>query len=544
MKSREGKNKIFFIALALAAALAISGYAWFADEPFGHTVSAPTSNEAHFRVPNHGTPLQAIEVIPESLKTSELAEEAELPDEDGRKTVRLRFVRPDGELVPRVTTYLASFEGDKSTGGQIAVAGNNGQLTLRLQAEATSLLVRSNDEHWFIREAHHVLQQGDQVIVIDCEALVDVELRAVYEDGEPFRGKASIFKMQETVRPDRRGVNGEFLSGSGFLIDCDVFPLTGVRATDFALWFYCERAGYSRYEESVQSSQIWPGARIDVVIRRLEHGVGNLTIDFGEQSWEEGEPWFFEATNLTTTLPGSMNSRKNQPPVDNRFSVPALKADTYRLTITYKDMVWQKSVTVVSGEDTFVRAELAEACKARVTVFDENGKLKSGAVLRFNSGEYTDYPPRPQSGVLAVTGEKGEATLGGLSYETTELLVVAEGYEPQVIGVSLNAGRVTDLGPVRLVPATGRITVRVINQKPGHSYIVMAIHPVGHGGHSSKTSVPASGEVVFDALPLREYLVGVTYQQGGRIASKAAILTADASEAIIEIDVSDLPLPK
>ncbi|MEZ5991917.1 MAG: carboxypeptidase-like regulatory domain-containing protein [Planctomycetota bacterium] len=455
--------------------------------------------------------------------------------------VRIRFLTNSGDNAGLVRVYLRALSDGGRKGGLYTKSDDEGALQLKLDRSCSGLLIRGNDRNRYFEEQEYRLFHDIDDITITVEKLVSIELHVVYDDGEPFQGKASLFAPGETVRPTQFDESGNWLSGGGsFLIDENPFVLNGVRETDFALRLRTDRAGYDTYLSEIAARQIFDGARIDVVIAPSKLNVGKLIVDFGTQEWDENERWYYEITGISGDAHSRNSSLQRRPPEDNRIVLTPVWAGTYQVAVVKGTLVWQGVAKVEIGQETLVKVDFRPGCDAHVTIFNESGEPLEGAVLRTNLDVYVDYPASTKHGFRAVSDNSGQATLNGLWYGVESLVVEADGYEPVVVPVALNSGSTADIGPVHLVPSAGRVEVRVVNRKPGRTYVVMARHPTGKGGISTKTVVPEDGLVVYARLPMRPYLVAVTYEEGGPVASERVVLDSDHAEVAIEIDVGAL----
>ncbi|MCA8914640.1 MAG: carboxypeptidase regulatory-like domain-containing protein [Planctomycetes bacterium] len=422
------------------------------------------------------------------------------------------------------------------------VTNEEGTLLLELAAKIDGVIASSNDSRHYFGQATYLLSHELDEIELVVESLVTVELSASYDDGLAYTGRVGCFG--NSIRPTVSDENGNWKSGGNeFSVETTPCPLDGIRCTDFRLIFRSTRPGYGNYVESIEASQIYEGARINVIITPSKTPTGGLELDFGDQTWEQGEPWYYEVLDLTRDMPGKNAARMNHPPQDNKHLVTPLLDHEFSVRVTYKDLVWQSVVSIERGKNTTAKVEFTTGCTAGVTLLDEQGNPLYGAVIHLDSGSYEDYPATTLAGSRGVSREDGRAIIEGVSSDVRTLVVEAQGFEPQTVNVVLSPGMLSDIGPIHLTRAEGVVTVRLLNRRPDCGYTVMLIHPAGKGGKSTRTNVPVSGEMVFEALPLRAYMIATTYEEGGRIVSQNITLSEETKSAVVELDVGSLPEP-
>lgn len=145
--------------------------------------------------------------------------------------------------------------------------------------------------------------------------------------------------------------------------------------------------------------------------------------------------------------------------------------------------------------------------------------------------------------VCCRAGKAGVAILERLPLDTTELFVDADRYEPQRLAVTGRAGEVVDLGDVVLQEAKGSVQFTLKGMAPGYPYSVGVLNP-------ERTTViefvilhddEATGRV--ERVPSGSYTVHVVAYNGERGKNVEIKLEPGSEPIVLEIDVSDLPLP-
>lgn len=541
--TRPGRLRLWLLLALLVASLLAVGYSWLArPQPAG-----PAGPPIDYSVPPPSRVTKDIEVVdtvpspatPGAPVANDRPANASGHDPETRyRYLVLRLFLPDRS--PAQDIELCILLGGAGPGRALK-ADAEGRLQVRVPRATGQLIVRANDLRLFFTQREVNLVEETTELEIQVERLATLQLRVTYDDGTPFTGVGSVMSDAKEPRPHQ--FDPETLDvksgGRGFRVEDGRATLTGLRWMDVRLRFYTERAGYDVYSEPLPADEIVDGAQRVVVIKPSKHPMGSMVLDFGDYDWQTERSWSYDVTNLSRPPLRNWSQFQN-PPKDNELLVHPLLEGLYRVSVNSGKLCWVANVEVKAGAAARAPVALALACRVSALVLDEAGNPLSGAVIMPDYGDYPTYPAVARSGFHGVSDARGKALLDGLSATTDRIVIEADGYEPQVLAVALHAGSETDAGTVRLAPATGRIIIRLLNARQGMRYSAMLNHPLGRGGRTPPREVPSSLEMVFDGLPLREYLAAVSPYGGGKIASGRARLTPEQREVIVELDVSEL----
>lgn len=545
---RRVRRLAVLLAAALITLCAVWGWRLFPEREIDE--SRPRSTKASAAQRTEGSSIEVLDAWPEASTaqqdaTDNASGEAATPPPSAR-LVRVHFRQGEHPVAP-LEVILQLFQAGRVVDRRVAVSDAQSELILRLPLTPDELLLRCNDDRYHFGEQRVALTQIEVAVDIQVIRLIDIELSVAYDDGLPFSGEGCFVRQTaDPVRPTQvHAENGEWKSGSdSFQVVGGKRALKGIIATDCELWFYTKRAGYDRYTEKVLARDLTDGARLTITIKPSKHPMGCLILDFGDRQWDRQIPWSYHVANIAQPLL-KQGSLVNSPPEDNKLIINPLLEGEYRAWVACESLCWQQIIRIKAGQTTEVAVTLTPECKVSVTIQDESGRPLIGAVVLPDTGDVPAFPARPRKGFTGVSNYSGLATLDGLTADTAQVMVAAEGYEPVSLRVSLNPGTVSHAGEVRLVPAEGVLTVRILNAQPGVQYAAMYNHPSGRGGRSPSQFVGSTGEAVFDRLPLRQYLVAVTLAGGGKLVSRLVTLSPQEREAVVELDVTGInPAPQ
>ena len=478
------------------------------------------------------------------------------PDSEPTRLVRIRFVDEAGAGVEGVKAQ-ANFDAPNRTSFPwLIVSEEDGRVEQRVPQALSKMTLQVTDFEWDGRQILEEVLTGDEVdIEVRVERLVTISLDVTYDDGLAFEGRASArptivatgrdsVVTVEAVKPTRTGPGGEIF-GAGFVITKRPHLLKGIKCRDVTFAFTVTRAGYNDYRAAVPAADIFEGATVFVVIPKPEKPNGQLTLVLPERPGLGENRWSVdlhaEGLGPTHTLQISLNDVGE----NLRWTDARMRPGTYLVTVLTPTGVWSKRVEVRPGEECVETVELQRGALAEVTILDDTGQPLPGGVIHTRRGKHVDYPGVAVAGRQGISGTTGVATLGGLHASVESLVVEAQGFEPQEVPVALVPGESVNLGMVRLVPAEGKVTIRLTNARDNAQYVVGLMHPYARGGRQSTLRpLTGGGELVFERQPLRDYVAFTYYAAGGRVVSQQVKLTRDQKEVVIELDVSTMPPPR
>jgi len=217
----------------------------------------------------------------------------------------------------------------------------------------------------------------------------------------------------------------------------------------------------------------------------------------------------------------------------------------YRVSVRGKGVVWESGdIYLDEREVRTLTAELQACAEYVLQVQDESGTGLWPAIASTNTHRYPrwDSSRRITKGHsfddlgLAHGDNTGKVVLRGVAPGACVLLVEAEGFEPKLINARSKPGEKVDLGIVKLTPATGEITVKLINRHEKTQYLVALMQPIG--GPILKPAATGEETVKFSRLATRSYQILVYVGSGLKGVAKAVEVTAAKPEVTIEVDCS------
>ena len=532
--------------------LVLLGFGWLLWR--GHwsrmVVPAPQRADASGQAP---LPFEVLEEVPTVEGVCGAAEPVATPrdsggdtpsaEQDSKRYLRLLFQTEDGEAIGGVP-FLASRVVDEELmpGTQALRCNHEGAISLAMALDTTSVQVQVNDMGWHIDIQIIHLDGPITQHTLKLHRLVSVEFDVRYEDGLPFKGRASFGGTGDALPARYAGGSSR---GEGWVrrwrgtAESNPFTIDGISPRDAVLNFYCERAGYDRFDYEIKKEQLYEGARIAITITKPKNPPGTIILHFDLSAFpEQWQEWSYSL--VPDSFRGSETSSTEQQRPPSEFALHTINPGEYTVTVVCENRVWSARVLVVGSEETHVQVELAEAAAASVCAIDENGEPIQGACLYLDERVHIDYPTTARAGSRALSGRDGIALLSGLPPHVNRLYLEAEGYDQSVIPVVLSSGMTADLGTIRLTPSAGMIEVRLLNASGSRSYEAMCIHPWGRGGRSTLRLVPRDGVLVFEKMKFRDYMVAVRPAHGGRVVSKNITLSGDEPKVVVELDVSSL----
>lgn len=424
--------------------------------------------------------------------------------------------------------------GDQSPGvtdTAIHETNASGHAVIAAGSGLASILLRDHDEQFsrlnaglFFKDVEVAAPFPKEIRVV-VRRLRTISVRIVYDTGELYSGRAGV-------------TQGESGWSQWHSVESGLLQAEMPRSGDAKITAYVDRPEYSRVASRVLTvSELQTGAMPELVITKNKTATGSILLDMTSHS----DAGVFSYRLSSEWSAGSGFSDTHLPP-SRTYTIEAVRAGQHLLSVTVDDLVYSQPVEVTAGTVTSVMVKAIKSASARVRVVDSEGAPVAGGVLRLAAPWHSAYPARDRTGVEAVSDSDGVAVLRRLPSSLTGLQVEAEGFDPAVVPVVLHPGVEADLGTVSLVPATGSISVRVINRDPSLSYSIGILQP-GAGSGAKPGPLPASGLVVFGKVPCRSYAVFVQLATGGHVVSQSVTLTKDVPEVEIELDASKLKEP-
>jgi Carboxypeptidase regulatory-like domain len=425
--------------------------------------------------------------------------------------------------------------GQKHASGQ-GVTDRAGRLEVPLFGQYP-LVFHSKDESWLLPAEPQTPQRAKPIELVARNS-VSLKLSIVGAADEPFVGEAAVSAIGEA------GAGGRYYRQLLFKGDAPVEVEQAPVGHDLKVYARCSMIGYDAQEFVVSKEQV---ARRELVILRLVRSerpeFGVVAVDFSR--WP-GTPSAFNVLGTGNHGEGTTGSA-DEASKDRIWTSRPVPSGAYFVRI-YGRPNWESAPFELSPGQTytFVPDDYLPASMT-VRVLDETGKPLAGAIVTRDTKRYVRYGIDSKvaqdtdhgGGLSAISAADGRARISGLRPGTHQFQVEAYGYEPHFLTLALPAGATTDGGDVVLKKAIGRIKVVLKNRKEHQKSFFLGVMQVRGSDVRTVRKMTAS-EWVFDALPLREYCVGISVGKGGKAGSQNVTLTIANPDQIVEIDVGDL----
>jgi hypothetical protein len=370
---------------------------------------------------------------------------------------------------------------------------------------------------WYASSIRKIpLEAGSYALRLSPTATV--KIIAHFEDGEPVSSDAILkrstgdiwwFKLVDGV--------GE---AKGVATDSD---LQCIILSDY-------RFPYRKHISDFMQSEVASGRELRVIVRPPEQKQGKIRLEIvngfltpGQGVMLEQQPGY--RASQTSSVRAQQASWESQS---------LLTELSYRISVLGEQSWRSDWFEISAGEVTVVQATLQASATITAVLVDSAGNPINDAALRISDGGYLPYRAggKPDIGVQngALSGKDGRVTLGGIP--AGKLTVEAEMWqkEPAVRELDLLPGQTLDMGTLVLDDARGEVFIELVGCADGAEYAVIVDQPSG------PTLFPLEAvngkKHKLSALPLRRYLVGVTFAKGGTIVWVDVDLTGQPSQTI------------
>jgi hypothetical protein len=499
----------------------------------------------------------------DGLSTSGSSEEPDVGDQTQLATLRIVCVSGEGVPVPGVRVRCLISKDDPATrrdAEQVRrverVTDEEGSIEIVSHPDHWAHMIEVISEKWYARPIDSgnavSFSQSDPVTIILSPAST-VRIRAVYEDGEPVNCAAHL--MRPAIPPEEIASSGQQVRDSWtFVFSKDGVAVVEGVATDedmMCIVFCGDRVGYDRHSAVITAPELQSGGEIQIIIPRSLRPYGAIRVEFtngptgsggtilvesdragpisrqyfANQSTIEIWPlWAAEPARYRVTL------QPNVPP----FRVPGAELRAYRSD-------W---VEVRAHETTKISAAHEICGTVRARLIDRSANPIKGGVLRLSNGDYLKFVAGERRGVFTPrvpqrmqSDDDGNVVLEGLPPGRLEIEADAWGRQPVLKEVLVRPGEAHDLGTIVLAEAEGQITVMLTNMREDYEYVVWLGSAVDGG--TVRPWKPVEGDTAkIEQVPLREWTIGCTLKQGGRVVTERVTLSAERPAATIVLDVT------
>jgi hypothetical protein len=438
-------------------------------------------------------------------------------------------------LVGLPVAWESAVAGQELASGQ-GVTDRAGRLDVPLFGQYP-LAFRSKDEAWLL-PAEPQTPQAAKPIELVARNSVSFKLSIVGAADEPFVGEVAVSAIGES------GAGARYYRQLLFKGDAPVEVKQAPVGHDLKVYARCSMIGYDAQEFVVSKEQV---ARCELIILRLVRSerpaFGVVAVDFSRWS---GIPYAINVLGFGNLSGGTLGSA-NEMSENKIWTSRPVPAATYFVRVDGRPNWESAPFELAPGQTYTVVPDDYLPASMTVRVLDETGKPLAGAIVTRDTKSYVRYHRDHKvaqdtdhgGGLSAISAADGHARISGLRPGTHQFQVEAYGYEPHFVTLVLPAGQTTDGGDVILKKAIGRIKVVLKNRKEHQKSFFLGVMQVS-GSDVRTVRKMTEDEWVFDALPLREYCVGISVGKGGKAGSQNVTLTVANPDQVVEIDVGDL----
>lgn len=460
----------------------------------------------------------------------------------------VRCVTTTGETVPGVSVSCVVTSGDPTSraGNHRFVAQFN-----RTSDATGEFLIESSPQHWAQLSLKSSQYHSKGVIVsflhdgrIDMlvSPLLDVRIRAIYDDGQPVATTGFFSRPADAMEAARRP---EAIATWYFKLSQDGTATVSV-GSDEPLQCGIDahvRAGYLKHSSVFSVAELTSGQELQIIVRRHDGPPGTIRVE-----WEvAGSEW-----NLI--VEGGALGLRNERSVDARetgVDIWPLAPGTYRVLLSTRGgatgavaLAWRSEPIELKARDTVVVKAVPEpTASVRAKLIDVNAFAIEGGTLRISNGQYLHFKRGARGGSPVPKGvlsdKSGTLNLAGLPAGKYWLEAEAWGKEPAFVQVNLRPGDVVDVGNIVLWDAIGEVKIELTGMQEGLEYSVL-VGRADTGGPIQPALPVQGGRISLSKLPVRAYQISAVLRGGGAVATVRVELTPDQPSQSIQIDVQKL----
>ncbi len=506
--------------LLLGAAIALNQHGWMTPATSDREPSCETQEAGGQRFRGGNSPACSTQEAPPSPKSFVTV------------LVRTEQGTPLGGLSVAWDSVVV---GQKLASGQ-GVTDRAGCLEVPLFGQYP-LAFRSKDKAWLLPAEPQTPQQAKPIELVARNS-VSFKLSIVGAADEPFVGEVAVSAIGES------GAGARYYRQLLFKGDAPVEVEQAPVGHDLKVFARCSLIGYDAQEFVVSKEQVVRGELIILRLVRSERpAFGVVAVDFSKWS---GSPSAI-SVYAVGGFGGGETGFADEISEHKIWTSRPVPAGTYFVRIDGRPNWESAPFELAPGQTYTVVPDDYVPASMNVRVLDETGKPLAGAIVTRDTKRYVRYRIDSRvaqatdhgGGISAISAADGCARMHGLRPGIHEFQIEAYGYEPHFVTLVLPAGETTDGGDVYLKKAIGRIKVVLKNRKDHQKSFFLGVMQV-RGSDVRTVFKMTESEWVFDALPLREYCVGISVGKGGKAGSQNVTLTVANPDQVVEIDVGDL----
>lgn len=381
--------------------------------------------------------------------------------------------------------------------------------------------------------AYHVLGE-DRDIAVVLRVSNCIAFTIVYADGQPFEGEAGISFSGKGV--DSSMSRQLLAAGQDISVDLP----NGVAEVQVGAQH--NRVGFNAFPQWRFRFPDIPAYR-KLVIDADPHQI-NIIVHLN--GWERDE----SVDCIVFSANGSPMVEGKSLGGETWHTVRAINTGgEYVVQVSGRSGVWRSPFFELELGKTYeFDATAAVAGRLRARFVDTGGSPLPNSVMHLRKTAYPDWHHRRNYrteqevvrafGFGASAGYSGVAELEGMPPGEVTVFLESFGHEVEVHKAVIRSGETTDLGEVTMQPAKGRIELNLINRNPDYDYYIWLMHPNARGIIAIEKRVKRD-QIIFDQLPVREYLLRINARNGSPGRNIKIIFDADA-KCILNEDVSDL----
>jgi len=376
------------------------------------------------------------------------------------------------------------------------------------------------------RESAKPARQAAEAKPID---FADVRIWVTYEDGEAFVGPIRV--RLGTVETDIEVTETQPV----LLEHADITKGLSISLSSL-------RPGFMFEEFKLSDAELRQSPDVHCVVPATDEPNSTITVDVSAFPAEKKLWLRIEDETGYTVLSSNtwFGGRSYTSP-----AIRIIRPQRFRVVVIGEG-AWQSEwIDLQPGENRKVSAVLQEAATVTAQPVDESGVPLLASVLFRDTGRYRSYrdlkanPGSAIAGLEANPNDDGLATLTHLPPGNLTVCVQGEGTEVVRFELMLLAGRVFDLGVVRLPTAAGRIEVTITGTDSDADFSLEVLQPMA--APIVEPTAFSECRAVIEKLPLRAYIVAVRIKNTGRCYWKNVELTEVSPAATVEFDVSRPP---
>ena len=422
-----------------------------------------------------------------------------------KSMVAIDFKDPEGKPVAQLpvgySLYFGKDRGRMRSGSTQTTA--DGRATVSFNEPEAILEVRVISDDWYLPGGKAEFQATPGTHEVIVRKAVKIVLDVTYADGARYSGflrlqsaNSGSFR-REYQRP---GVLDEVVDRGPRSalkpVTSELYEIAGVPADEeLTCDIPANRTGFGQLHAGIQVNQLVNGNTIALVIPKSTRKQPSAKFvfhgDFKALADAHVHLLQLPQGNCMVSLP--LKIRKESG---------LLYPGDYKLILSGSNSGWESdTITLKADEERVIDLPITAPASVSVTLLSNTGAPLKGALLTRATGSLADFPVMPLANWSSVTDEQGKATLGGCPAGNVALSFEAEGFQGEVMTVTLVSGTTTDLGVIKLQPAAGQIHVRIKNYESLAGRQIFIDVETPYGGRRGPYKV-TSGDFLLSGIPV------------------------------------------